>query len=178
MSRLLKLGTLAMLCSAGLLIGLMVNPRRQPSTLFIDVQSLDWQTVIVESADLPLPVHFEKGNAALAVSPIEHGVYRIGVQLSNGKAIWCEFFHHDTGVRRRIDVVVTSSPDGFYFRQTANQSTVLFDGEARPGNATEQTPFRLDWMCSRSGGLRASPQPLFNGLVSVLVHRFVTELAA
>jgi hypothetical protein len=146
MTRLTKLGALAIFCGVGLLIGLAISARRQPSALLIDVQALDWQTVVVASNNLPSPVHFKKGNTAPAVRPIEHGVYRIGIQLSDGMTLWCEFFHHDTGVRRRIDLIVTTSPDGFHFRQTANQSAVLFDGDARGGDGTQQKPFRLDWI--------------------------------
>jgi len=100
--------------------------------------------VIIEPANLPTPIRFEQRSSELKVSPISHDVYRIGIQLTNGEAIWSEFFHVDVGVSRRVDVFVTVSPSGYHFRQTANQSKELFGGDVRPENATKQKPFRLD----------------------------------
>lgn len=146
MSRLAKIGAASLLgvLVLGVILPMVSKLRQGPSQLFIHVDSLPWQTVIVESANLPTPIRFEQRPGELKVSPISHGIYRIGIQFTDGEAIWSEFFHADVGVRRRVDVFVTILPGGYHFRQTANQSNKLFDGDVRPENATKQKPFRLD----------------------------------
>lgn len=100
----------------------------------------------MESSNLSNAIRFDAGSQDIRVTPISHGVYRIGIKLASGETIWCEFFHYDAGARRRVDVTISRKSVGLHFRQTANQSQVLFDGEARSGDGTEAKPFRLDWI--------------------------------
>src|SRR5262245_28003776 len=104
MPRFAKIGVFGVLVAVGLLVLLPVISRTHPSELFIHVDSLDWQTVIVESSNLPSAIRFERGSPEVRVSSISHGVYRIGVQLASGQTVWSEFFHSDVGVRRRVDI--------------------------------------------------------------------------
>jgi hypothetical protein len=146
MSRRIKIGVIALLGSLALwFVWAFVSPDR-PSKLFVRVDAIPWQSVTVESDNLPSPVFFENGDVEIVISPVVHGVYRVGIQLSDGRSIWCEFLHTDVGVRRRVDLIITSSPAGFHFRESANGSEVLFEGETSSDNATRQKPFRLDWI--------------------------------
>ncbi len=122
--------------------------RGSPSGLHIQVQSIPWESIIVESDNLSQPIHFKSKRSGLAITPIVHGIYRIGVQLSDGRIVWSTYLHHDAGLRRRVDLFISPSPRPGYirFRQTANRTTKLFTGETRPEDATKEKPFQLDWI--------------------------------
>ena len=148
MPRLAKLGVLALLGIAGLLLALALNLHRPPSTMYVHIDRLDWTNVTVQSENLPQPQRFDRSAEAVRVYPVLHGVYRIGVQLAEGRSVWCQLFHYDAGVRQRVDVFLTpsSKPGGIHFRETANEKDLLFEGDTRASDATEQKPFRLDWI--------------------------------
>ena len=117
---------------------------RSPSTFVVHVDSIPWDSVVIESSNLDNSVTFQSGATEIKLTPIKHGVYRIGINLTNGEAIWAQFFHHDVGVRR-IDVTVRPSTNGYHFRETANGSKELFSANAKPAEATKESPFALDW---------------------------------
>lgn len=121
--------------------------RRQPSAVYIHIDGLAWTNVTVQSDNLPQAQRFEP-STEVRVSPISYGAYRIGVQLSDGRLVWSEFLHCDAGVVRRVDVFLapSSNHDYIHFRETANQKDILFEGETRPSDTTEQKPFRLAWI--------------------------------
>jgi hypothetical protein len=93
---------------------------------------------------------FGSNSASLEVrvAPVSHGVYRIGVRLADGQSIWSDFLHSNVGERRRVDVFLSPSlrPGYIHFRQTASRKTLLFEGDTLRSDATEQKPFRLDWI--------------------------------
>ncbi len=130
----------------GLLLVLPFLRDRAPSALILHLESIPWKTVTVESGNLPSPVLFNQGAAQCHITPISHGIYRIGIKLDQGGTLWSEFFHSNAGEDRRIDITVTPSATGFHFRQTANQSKMLFEGDTPAETSTEQKPFRLGWI--------------------------------
>lgn len=148
MPRSVKYGAVGLIAVLLLCVALPISSRLRSarSELVIHVDSLPWQTLVVESANLPAPIRFERGAGDIRVRPVVHGVYRIGLHLKDGRQIWSEFFHDDAGKRRRLDLTITASPAGYRFLQTANQTTVLFDGEARTEEASAAKPFRLNWI--------------------------------
>jgi hypothetical protein len=147
MQRIAKIGIFLVLSTLAVLVLLQLVSRRRPSALYVHIDGLAWIKVTVQSENLPQPQSFD-ASREVSVTPISHGVYRIGVQLSDGQLLWTEFFHSDAGVRRRVDVFLApaSNPGWIHFRETANQKDLLFDGETRPSDSTELKPFRLDWI--------------------------------
>jgi len=119
--------------------------RSNPAGLDIHIQSIPWESVTVESSNLPEARHFASSAHELLVSPIGHGEYRIGIRLQDGHTVWSVYLHADAGVRRRVDLFVAPStrPGYIHFRQTANRNDELFTGEIRPEDTTEEKPFPL-----------------------------------
>jgi hypothetical protein len=142
-AKLLIVGGVALLLALIAFIG-----RRTPSGLYIHIQSIPCESVVVESANLSKPIRFTSTGTELIVTPIEHGVYRVGIRLQDGHTLWATFFHQDVGTRQRVDLFVSSSSRSGYvhFRQTANRTKELFAGEVRPEDATEEKPLQLDWI--------------------------------
>jgi hypothetical protein len=120
--------------------------RGTPSGLHIHIQSMPWESVAVESANLSQPLRFTSTTSDLLVAPIAHGVYRIGIHFPDGRTVWSAYLHHDAGARRRVDLFVSPSTRAgyFHFRQTANRTHHLFTGETRPEDTTKEKPFQLD----------------------------------
>jgi hypothetical protein len=147
MPRLAKIALFLLVGTLAALVLLPLASQPQPSALYVHINGLAWTNVTVQSANLPQAQRFDSSRE-MRIGPISHGIYRICVQLSDGRLIWSEFFHADAGVRRRVDVFLapSSNPDCIHFRETANQKDVLFEGETRPSDATEQKPFRLNWI--------------------------------
>ncbi|MHA3774817.1 hypothetical protein ACXR0O_25130 [Verrucomicrobiota bacterium sgz303538] len=132
-----------------LLLAVAVFFRRStPSSLHIHLQSLPWESVTIESANLPEPRRFGSRSDELLLSPIAHGIYRITIHLPDGRSVWASYLHHDAGVRRRVDLFVSPSVRAGYirFRQTANRTDELFSGDTRPEDTAEDRPFQLDWI--------------------------------
>ncbi len=148
MSRFLKIAGISVLflVALGFVLPVVAHFHQKPAELFVHLESLSWQSVTIQSSNLPSALHFQRGSGEVKVVPIAYGIYRIGIQLATGQMIWSEYYHCDAGVRRRVDVYVTRSLERWHFRQTANQTRVLFDGDVRPEDATEQKPFRLSWI--------------------------------
>ena len=144
--RAVNLTVIAVICIAGVFFIPALLQRLQPSVLCVHVDSIPWQTITVESSNLSQTQRFDRSVPEIRVSPISHGIYRIVVQLSDGECIRSEFFHHDTGARRRIDVSLKPSQRRGYihFTETMNQQKQLFEGDARPADTTEEKPFHLD----------------------------------
>lgn len=147
MPRIIKILAIGLLGVLALIFTLPVVAyfHRKPAALFIHVETLPWQTITIESDNLSSSLSFQSPSRAI-VSPISYGIYRIGIQLTNGQAVWSQYYHRDAGNRRRVDLFVTPSSSGFHFRQTANGKEGLFDGEARLEDATKQKPFSLSWL--------------------------------
>jgi len=59
------------------------------------------------------------------------------------QGIWCEYYHMDAGLRRRVDIGLTPLADRFLYRIDANQYHESF--AIRPEEATEQNPFVFPW---------------------------------
>ena len=142
-TKLLAIAGVALLLAAGAFFW-----RSTPSGLHIHLQSIPWESVTIESANLQEPRRFNSPSDELFISPIAHGVYRIAIHLPEGRTVWSAYLHHDAGVRRRVDLFVSPStrPGYIHFRQTANRTDELFTGEARPEDTTEDKPLQLDWI--------------------------------
>ena len=133
------------------LVAFLVSPSlfrylRPASALHIHIDSFPWDNITVESLNLSTPRYFDHSAPEMQISPISHGIYRISIRLSDGQTVWSEFFHHDTGIRGRVDVFVAPSQRAGYvhFRETTNQKEQLFEGDIRPGDTTADKPFLLD----------------------------------
>lgn len=122
--------------------------REPPSGLHIHVQSIRWKSIVIESDNLPQPIHIQSPGSGQPVSPLAHGIYHLRIQLSDGRIVWSSFLHHDAGIRRRVDLFISPStrPGYIRFRQTANRFDELFSGETQPEDTTEDLPFQLDWI--------------------------------
>ena len=125
-----------------------VRTRTQTSSLYVHVEGLDWTNITVQSENLARPQQFDRSVSEVRVSPISHGVYRIGVRLATGQVLWSELFHSDVGVRHRLDVFLSALVHAGYihFRQTTNQKELLFESNAGLSDLSEEKPFRLDWI--------------------------------
>jgi hypothetical protein len=142
-----KFVVLAGICLAAFLVSPpLFRYLRPAAALHIHVDSMPWDSISVESLNLSASRHFDRSAQDIRISPISHGIYRISIRLSDGQAVWSEFFHYDAGVRRRIDVFIAPSQRSGYvhFRETTNQKDQLFEGETRPGDTTAEKPFTLD----------------------------------
>lgn len=148
MPRVFKITILAGCCIAGLFFVLLFTHRLRPSELYIHIDSIPWSCVTVESDNLSKPQSFDHSAHELRLSPISHGVYRIGVELSDGQFIWSQFLHYDAGVRRRIDIFLTPSQNSGYIhiRETTNRRKQLFEGDSRAADTSKEKPITLDWI--------------------------------
>jgi len=119
--------------------------RSSPAGLDIHIESIPWESVTVESSNLPQARHFASDAHELLVSPIGHGEYRIAIRLLDGRTVWSVYLHTDAGFRRRVDLFVAPSTRAGYirFRQTVNRTEELFSGEIRPEDTTQEKPFPL-----------------------------------
>jgi hypothetical protein len=142
-TKLFVIAGIALLLAAGAFLW-----RGALSGLHIHIQSMPWESVAVESANLSQPLRFTPTASELLVTPIAHGVYRVGIHFPDGRTVWSAYLHHDAGVRRRVDLFMSPSTRAGYihFRQTSNRTDELFTGETRPEYTTEEKPFQLDWI--------------------------------
>ena len=143
----IKIFIAGLLILLGIGLSLPYLAHSNPAVLYVHVISIPCDGIVIESSNLERPVFFTAA-AECKLSPIRHGVYRIGIKLKSGETAWSEFLHHDEGKRRRIDVFVnnTSKSGWLRFLQTANEKQKLFEGEMPMSEATQQKPFRLDWI--------------------------------
>jgi len=143
----MKLSIFAALGALVIVIGALFW-RHTSSSLHIHLQAISGASVTVESANLAERLQFSPSTSESLISPLAHGVYRIGLHLPDGRTIWTAYLHHDAGVRRRTDLFISFStrPGYVRFHQTANDSEELFSGETRPEDTTEEKPFHLNWI--------------------------------
>jgi hypothetical protein len=148
MPRFAKIGILLVAAVLGFLLVTPLVSRRPPGMLYVHIDGFAWTNVTVRSENLPQPLSFVPSNSAVQVTPVSHGIYRIGVQFADGQSVWSEFFHADAGVRRRVDVFLapSSRPGYIHVRETINQKDLLFENDIRPADASEQKPSRLGWI--------------------------------
>ena len=135
----------------GVVLALLLAPyavRLWPSALSVRLDpALAWQSVTIESYNLARPQRFTPSAGEVRISPIEHGLYRVGVQFADGQSMWGEFLHVDAGFRRRVDLFLGPSPQAghVHLRLTASRGflprrLVLFDGEVRSSDASSEQP--------------------------------------
>ena len=114
---------------------------REPSELRVHVETLPWKSVTIKTHNSSQVIFQPPDQARL--SPIDYGKYWIGLQLTNGQSLWCEYYHMDAGVRRHVDITITSVSDSYRLRLDASGYHDSF--ELHPETATEQSPFRIPW---------------------------------
>jgi len=147
--RLRRFGVICTVCFAGSLAlstgTWLVREHVRPAGLAIHIDALPWESVTVESTNLPQPRRFRLRSGELFVSPIAYGQYRVAIGFPDGRSVWTYYFHLDTGLRRRVDLFVSPSTRAGYihFRQTENGGDELFSGETRPEDTTAEKPFSL-----------------------------------
>jgi hypothetical protein len=112
-----------------------------PSMLRIHISGTPWTRVVLHSSNLQGERVFQPTDT-LTLSPIAHGVYTVAVEYVTGETIWTEFFHHDAGVRIRIDLFFDGNPKTgpIKIREMANGNDILFEGQATSNETSAEKP--------------------------------------
>lgn len=112
--------------------------------LFLHLNSLTWQRVMVSSP--PLLAHLQYQQSPVKLCALRHGKYLLSLTLDNNRTLWWEFYHYDAGVRKRVDISIQRlDQHQVKFIQTYNTENLLFEGTVTIEATSEQHPYRLDW---------------------------------